>query len=126
MDALDVILFCVLACKFLAVERAFVNAFLDNPNDTDVPYLAASNMASKNIEEQRKDTLVASDTAVTILAIFSESKVPSIALFISCMLLVAVDGVNCPAIINQKCIKKKERERKGKWREGKWKEREEN
>lgn len=104
------------ACKFFAVERAFVNAFLDIPREIDVPYFAASNIASKNIDEHRKETLVASDTAVTILATFSESRVPSMAWFMSWILLVAAGDVNCPAIANQKCCG---REGKGKQRKEK-------
>lgn len=82
-DAPEVILFCVFACKLFAVERAFISAFLDNPREMDVPYFAASNMASKKMDEQRRETRVASDTAVTMLATFSESKVPSTAWLMS-------------------------------------------
>jgi hypothetical protein len=62
-------------CKFLAVEMAFVIAFLDNPSENDAPYFAASNIASKKREEHLKDRRVANETAVTILATLSGKSV---------------------------------------------------
>lgn len=50
---------------------ALVKAFLDKPSDKEVPYFAASNMASKNKEEHLREILVANEIAVTILAMFS-------------------------------------------------------
>jgi hypothetical protein len=62
-------------CMFFAADRAFVNAFLEMPNESDVLVLAASNMASKNNEEHRIETRVASDMAVTKLAVLSNKTV---------------------------------------------------
>lgn len=59
------------------MEIAFVKAFLERPNDIEVPYFAASNKASKNKEEHRRETRVANETAVTTLAMFSGNSGPS-------------------------------------------------
>lgn len=59
----------------LAVANAFVNACLDSPSDSTVPYFAASNRASAKTDEHLNERRAASEAAVTKLARFSGSKV---------------------------------------------------
>lgn len=59
----------------MAVAKALVNACLDNPSDSTVPYFAASKRASAKTDEHRNERRAASEAAVTKLAKFSGSKV---------------------------------------------------
>lgn len=63
------------AWTFLAVDMALINACLDSPNENTVLYFAASNKASINKAEHRRDNRVAKDTAVIKFAILLGSNV---------------------------------------------------
>jgi intergrase/recombinase len=63
------------SCNLFAVDRAFIKACRDRPNEKDVLYLTDSNNASIKSEEHLRDSRVANAIAVIKLAIFSGNRV---------------------------------------------------
>lgn len=63
------------SCNFFAVDKAFIKACLDRPNEKDVLYFTDSNNASIKSEEHRNDNRAAKAIAVIKLAIFSGKRV---------------------------------------------------